>query len=129
PYYLGRNEQSMVHSSVAYAKMKNRRQCMACLSSIGPGATNMVTGAATATINRVPVLILAGDTFAERVQGPVLQQVEAEHSPEQAATTLPEVMRILTSPADTGAVFLAVPQDIGTYAHDYPAELFYRRIW
>lgn len=150
PYYLGRNEQSMVHSAIGYAKMKNRRQCMAVLSSIGPGATNMVTGAATATINRIPVLIMAGDTFAERVQGPVLQQLETEHSqditandvfrpvvrywdrfarPEQVITALPEVMRILTSPSDTGAVFLAIPQDIGTYAFDYPVELFYKRIW
>jgi 3D-(3,5/4)-trihydroxycyclohexane-1,2-dione acylhydrolase (decyclizing) len=150
PYYLGRNEQSMVHSAIGYAKMKNRRQCMACLSSIGPGATNMVTGAATATINRIPVLIMAGDTFAERVQGPVLQQMETEHSqdvtandafrpvvrywdrltrPEQAITALPEVMRVLTSPADAGAVFLAIPQDVGTYAYDYPVELFYKRVW
>lgn len=150
PYYLGRNEQSMVHSAIGYAKLKNRRQCMACLSSIGPGATNMVTGAATATINRIPVLLMSGDTFAERVQGPVLQQLETEHSqdvsandafrpvvrywdrlsrPEQAITALPEVMRVLTSPSDTGAVFLAIPQDIGTYAYDYPVELFYRRVW
>lgn len=150
PYYLGRNEQSMVHSAIGYAKLKNRRQCMACLSSIGPGATNMVTGAATATINRIPVLLMAGDTFAERVQGPVLQQLESEHSPEvsandafrpvvrywdrltrpeQVITTMPEVMRVLTSPSDTGAVFLGVPQDIGTYAYDYPVELFYKRVW
>lgn len=150
PYYLGRNEQSMVHSAIGYAKLKNRRQCMACLSSIGPGATNMVTGAATATVSRIPVLLMAGDTFAERVQGPVLQQLETEHSPEvsandafrpvvrywdrltrpeQAITTLPEVMRVLTSPSDTGAVFLAIPQDIGTYAYDYPVELFYKRVW
>lgn len=150
PYFLGRNEQSMVHSAIGYAKLKNRRQCMACLSSIGPGATNMVTGAATATINRIPVLLLAGDTFAERVQAPVLQQLESEQSqditvndafrpvvrywdrfvrPEQVITALPEVMRVLTSPADTGAVFLGIPQDIGTYAHDYPVELFARRVW
>lgn len=150
PYYLGRNEQSMVHSATAFAKMKNRRQCMAVLSSIGPGGTNMVTGAATATINRIPVLIMAGDTFAERVQAPVLQQLESEHSPEvtandafrpvvryfdritrpeQAITTLPEMMRVLTSPSDTGAVFLAIPQDIGTYAFDYPVALFQERVW
>lgn len=150
PYYLGRNEQSMVHSAIGYAKMKNRRECMAVLSSIGPGATNMVTGAATATINRIPVLIMAGDTFAERVQAPVLQQLETEHSqevtandafrpvvryfdrlsrPEQVITALPEVMRILTSPADTGAAFLGIPQDVGTYAHDYPVELFHKRVW
>ena len=150
PYYLGRNEQSMVHSAIAYSKMKNRRQAMACLSSIGPGATNMVTGAATATINRIPVLLIAGDTFAERVQAPVLQQLENEHSqdmtandafrpvvrywdrlvrPEQIISALPEVMRVLTSPSDTGAVFLAVPQDVGTYAYDYPVELFCKRVW
>lgn len=150
PYYLGRNEQSMVHSAIGFAKLNNRRQCMSVLSSIGPGATNMVTGAATATINRIPVLIMAGDTFAERVQAPVLQQLETEHSqevtandafrpvvryfdrltrPEQAITALPEVMRVLTSPADTGAVFLGIPQDVGSYAHDYPVELFHKRVW
>jgi len=149
-YYLGRNEQAMVHSAIAYAKLKNRRQTFACLSSIGPGATNMVTGAATATVNRIPVLLLAGDVFGERVQAPVLQQIESEHSqdfsandsfravcrywdrlyrPEQAITALPEVMRVLTSPADTGAAFLALPQDIQTYAFDYPEELFFKRVW
>jgi 3D-(3,5/4)-trihydroxycyclohexane-1,2-dione acylhydrolase (decyclizing) len=149
-YYLGRNEQAMVHSAIAYAKLKNRRQTFACLSSIGPGATNMVTGAATATVNRIPVLLLAGDVFGERVQAPVLQQIESEHSqdfsandsfravcrywdrlyrPEQAITALPEMMRVLTSPADTGAAFLALPQDIQTYAFDYPEELFFKRVW
>ncbi|MGY2872868.1 3D-(3,5/4)-trihydroxycyclohexane-1,2-dione acylhydrolase (decyclizing) [Marmoricola sp. URHA0025 HA25] len=150
PYYLSRNEQAMVHTSIAYAKMKNRTQAFACLSSIGPGATNMVTGAATATVNRLPVLILAGDSFAERVQAPVLQQIESEHSqevtandafkpvvrywdrinrPEQLITSLPEVMRTLTSPADTGAAFIAMPQDVGTFAYDYPAEFFRPRVW
>ncbi|MDA8586275.1 3D-(3,5/4)-trihydroxycyclohexane-1,2-dione acylhydrolase (decyclizing) [Rhodobacteraceae bacterium] len=150
PYYLGRNEQSMVHTAIGYAKMKNRQGCMAVLSSIGPGATNMVTGAATATVNRIPVLIMAGDTFSERVQAPVLQQLESEHSqeisandafrpvvryfdrltrPEQAITALPEVMRVLTSPSDTGAVFLGIPQDVGTFAYDYPVELFHKRVW
>ena len=149
-YYLGRNEQAMVHAAIAYAKLKNRKQAFACLSSIGPGATNMVTGAATATVNRIPVLLLAGDVFGERVQAPVLQQIESEHSqdfsandafrpvcrywdrlyrPEQAITALPEVMRVLTSPADTGAAFLALPQDIQTYGFDYPEELFYKRVW
>lgn len=149
-YYLGRNEQAMVHAAIAYAKLKNRLQTFACLSSIGPGATNMVTGAAAATVNRIPVLLLAGDIFGERVQAPVLQQIESEHSqdfsandsfravcrywdrlyrPEQAITALPEVMRVLTSPADTGAAFLALPQDIQTYAFDYPEELFFRRVW
>lgn len=149
-YYLGRNEQAMVHAAIAYAKLKNRLQTFACLSSIGPGATNMVTGAAAATVNRIPVLLLAGDIFGERVQAPVLQQIESEHSqdfsandsfravcrywdrlyrPEQAITALPEVMRVLTSPADTGAAFLALPQDIQTYSFDYPEELFFRRVW
>jgi 3D-(3,5/4)-trihydroxycyclohexane-1,2-dione acylhydrolase (decyclizing) len=149
-YYQTRNEQAMVHASIAYAKMKNRKQTFACLSSIGPGATNMVTGAATATVNRIPVLLLAGDVFAERVQAPVLQQIESEHSqdfsvndsfravsrywdriyrPEQAILALPEVMRTLTSPADTGAVTLALPQDIQTYAFDYPTKLFEKRVW
>lgn len=149
-YYQARNEQAMVLSAMSYAKMCNRKQIFACLSSIGPGATNMVTGAATATVNRIPVLLLAGDVFAERVQAPVLQQLESEHSqdisvndcfkpvsrywdritrPEQAIHSLLEAMRVLTSPADTGAVTLALPQDIQTYAFDYPARLFDRRIW
>lgn len=150
PYYLSRNEQAMVHTAIAYAKMKNRTQAFACLSSIGPGATNMITGAATATVNRLPVLILAGDAFAERVQAPVLQQIESEHCPEvtasdafkpvvrywdrinrpeQLITSLPEVMRTLTSPADTGAAFLAMPQDVGTFAYDFPVDMFRPRIW
>ncbi len=149
-YYQTRNEQAMVMSAIGYAKMKNRRQTFACLSSIGPGATNMVTGAATATVNRLPVLLLAGDIFAERVQAPVLQQLESEHSqdisvndcfkpvsrywdrisrPEQAIQSLPEAMRVLVSPADTGAVTLALPQDIQTYAFDYPVKLFEKRVW
>lgn len=150
PYYLSRNEQAMVHTSIAYAKMKNRQQAFACLSSIGPGAMNMVSGAATATVNRLPVLLLAGDAFAERVQAPVLQQVESEHCPEttsndafrpvvrywdrinrpeQLITSLPEVMRTLTSPSDVGAAFISMPQDIGTYAYDFPVEMFARRLW
>ncbi len=150
PYYLCRNEQAMVHTAVGYAKLKNRLGAFACLTSIGPGATNMVTGAASATINHVPVLLLAGDAFAERVQSPVLQQLEHPASqdtsandtfrpvvrywdrinrPEQLITALPEVMRVLTSPADTGAVFLALPQDIQTYAFDFPEEMFARRVW
>src|SRR5690606_31942479 len=124
-YYQSRNEQAQVHAAVAYAKHKNRLQTFACTSSIGPGATNMVTGAALATVNRIPVLLLPGDIFAERLQAPVLQQIEWEHSPdfsandcfkpvsrywdrinrpEQLITSLPEAMRVLTSPADTGAV-------------------------
>ncbi len=150
PYHLARNEQAMVHTAIAYAKMKNRTQTFACLSSIGPGAANMITGAATATINRIPVLLIAGDSFAERIQSPVLQELESEHSPEtttsdafrpvvrfwdrinrpeQLITSLPEAMRVLTSPADTGAAFLAMPQDVGTFAYDYPTSMFERRVW
>lgn len=149
-YYQTRNEQAMVHTAVAYAKMKNRLQTFACTTSIGPGATNMLTAAAGATINRIPVLLLPGDIFAERRQAPVLQQLESEHSqdvsvndcfkpisrywdrinrPEQLITALPEAMRVLTSPAETGAVTLALPQDVQTMAYDYPAELFEKRVW
>ncbi len=149
-YYQTRNEQAMVHTAAAYAKMKNRLQTFACTTSIGPGATNMITAAAGATINRLPVLLLPGDIFVERLQAPVLQQLESEHSqdisvndcfkpisrywdrinrPEQLITALPEAMRVLTSPAETGAVTLALPQDVQTMAYDYPAELFERRVW
>ena len=149
-YYQARNEQAMVHTSAAYAKMKNRLQTFACTTSIGPGATNMITGAALATINRLPVLLLPGDIFAERIQAPVLQQLESEHSqdisvndcfkpvsrywdrinrPEQIITSLPEAMRVLTSPAETGAVTLALPQDVQTMAFDYPEALFHKRVW
>lgn len=149
-YYQSRNEQAQVHTAVAYAKHKNRMQTFACTSSIGPGATNMITGAALATVNRIPVLLLPGDIFAERIQAPVLQQIEWEHSqdisandafkpvsrywdrlyrPEQLITALPEAMRVLTSPADTGAVTLCLPQDTQTEAYDYPAEMFEKRIW
>src|SRR5439155_4597871 len=129
-YYQARNEQAMVHVATAYAKTKNRLQALACTSSIGPGATNMVTGAAVATVNRLPVLLLPGDIFARRNVAPVLQQLESEHTqaisvndcfkpvsrywdritrPEQLLTALPEAMRVLTSPAETGAVTLALP--------------------
>jgi 3D-(3,5/4)-trihydroxycyclohexane-1,2-dione acylhydrolase (decyclizing) len=149
-YYQCRNEQAMVHTAAAYAKMKNRLQTFVCTSSIGPGATNMITGAAMATVNRLPVLLLPGDIFAERIQAPVLQQVESEHSqdfsvndcfkpvsrywdrinrPEQIITSLLEVMRVLTSPAETGAVTLALPQDVQAMAYDYPLELFEKRVW
>ncbi len=149
-YYQARNEQAQVHAAVAYAKHKNRLQTLACTSSIGPGATNMITGAAVATVNRIPVLLLPGDIFAERVQAPVLQQLEAEHTqdigvndcfksvsrywdrlyrPEQLITAMPEAMRVLTSPANTGAVTLCLPQDVQTEAFDYPAEMFEKRVW
>jgi TPP-dependent trihydroxycyclohexane-1,2-dione (THcHDO) dehydratase len=132
-YYQSRNEQAQVHAAIAFAKQKNRLQTFACTSSIGPGATNMITGTATATVNRIPVLPLPGDIFAERLQSPVLQQLESEYTqdigvnncfkpvsrywdrlyrPEQLITALPEAMRVLASPADTGAVTLALPQDV-----------------
>jgi 3D-(3,5/4)-trihydroxycyclohexane-1,2-dione acylhydrolase (decyclizing) len=149
-YYQGRNEQAMVHAAVAYAKVKNRLQAFACTSSIGPGATNMVTGAATATVNRLPVLLLPGDIFARRNVAPVLQQIEWPTSqdisandcfkpvsrywdrisrPEQLLTALPEAMRVLTDPAETGAVTLALPQDVQAEAFEYPAALFRPRVW
>ena len=149
-YYLARNEQAMVHTATAYAKMSNRLRAFACTSSIGPGATNMITGAATATINRLPVLLLPGDIFARRNVAPVLQQLESGYTqdisvndafkpvsrywdrinrPDQLPFTLMEAMRVLTSPADTGAVTLALPQDVQAEAWDCPAELFEQRIW
>ncbi|MBX7236789.1 MAG: 3D-(3,5/4)-trihydroxycyclohexane-1,2-dione acylhydrolase (decyclizing) [Caldilineales bacterium] len=150
PYFQVRNEQGAVHAAAAYAKVKNRLQTFACLSSIGPGATNMITGAALATINRLPVLLLPGDIFARRNVAPVLQQLESAHSqdisvndcfkpvstywdrlnrPDQLLTALPEAMRVLTSPVETGAVTLALPQDVQTEAFDYPAAFFRRRLW
>jgi 3D-(3,5/4)-trihydroxycyclohexane-1,2-dione acylhydrolase (decyclizing) len=150
PYILMRNEQSAVHLASGFAKMSNRLRTYVCTSSIGPGATNMVTGAALATINRLPVLLLPGDIFARRNVAPVLQQLESPstqdigvndclkpvsrywdriYRPEQIITALPEVMRVLTSPSDTGAVTLALPQDVQTEAYDYPEELFRKRVW
>lgn len=149
-YYQTRNEQAMVHTAAAFAKHTNRMRTLACTSSIGPGASNMVTGAATATINRLPVLLLPGDIFARRNVAPVLQQLESEHSqdisvndcfkpvsrywdrinrPDQLTTSLIESMRVLTSPADTGAVTLSIPQDVQTEAYDYPTALFGKRVW
>jgi 3D-(3,5/4)-trihydroxycyclohexane-1,2-dione acylhydrolase (decyclizing) len=150
PYYLARNEQGMVHAASAYARMRNRLQTLACTSSIGPGATNMVTGAALATINRLPVLLLPGDHFATRVASPVLQELEDPTSldvsvndcfrpvsrffdridrPEQLASSALHAMRVLTDPVETGAVTLALPQDVQAEAHDWPGELFERRVW
>jgi 3D-(3,5/4)-trihydroxycyclohexane-1,2-dione acylhydrolase (decyclizing) len=149
-YYLARNEQAMVHTAAAYAKMHNRLRTLACTTSIGPGATNMITGAAGATINRIPVLLLPGDIFAGRGPAPVLQQIESAQSqdmsvndcfkpvsrywdrinrPEQVITALPEAIRVLTSPAETGAVTLALPQDVQAEAFDYPSALFEPRVW
>jgi len=149
-YYQTRNEQAMVHTAAAYAKMKNRLQTLVCTTSIGPGASNMITAAAGATINRLPVLLLPGDIFARRNVAPVLQQLESEHSqdisvndcfkpisrywdrinrPDQIITALPEAMRVLTSPVDTGTVTLALPQDVQAEAFDYPSGLFEKRVW
>ncbi|HRW49906.1 MAG TPA: 3D-(3,5/4)-trihydroxycyclohexane-1,2-dione acylhydrolase (decyclizing) [Caldilinea sp.] len=149
-YYQVRNEQGAVHAATAYAKVKNRMQTFACLTSIGPGATNMITGAATATINRLPVLLLPGDIYARRNVAPVLQQVESAQSqdfsvndcfkpvskywdrinrPDQLITALPEAMRVLTSPSETGAVTLALPQDVQAEAYDYPVAFFRKRVW
>src|SRR4026207_2420233 len=149
-YYQTRNEQAMVHAAAAYTKMKNRLQTMVCTTSIGPGATNMITAAAGATINRLPVLLLPGDIFARRNVAPVLQQLESEHTqdisvndcfrpisrywdrinrPDRIITALPEAMRVLTSPVDTGTVTLALPQDVQAEAFDYPSGLFEKRVW
>jgi 3D-(3,5/4)-trihydroxycyclohexane-1,2-dione acylhydrolase (decyclizing) len=149
-YYLCRNEQAMVHTAAAFAKTSFRLRTLACITSIGPGATNMLTGAAAATINRVPVLLLPGDIFARRNVAPVLQQLESPSTqdisvndcfkpvsrywdriqrPEQLLTSLPEAMRVLTSPADTGAVTLSLPQDVQAEAFDFPEEFFRKRVW
>jgi 3D-(3,5/4)-trihydroxycyclohexane-1,2-dione acylhydrolase (decyclizing) len=150
PYYPSRNEQAQVHLSAAFAKMNNRLRAFACTSSIGPGATNMITGAAAASINHLPVLLLPGDIFSRRNVAPVLQQLESGSSqdisvndcfkpvsrywdrinrPDQILTSLPEVMRVLTSPADTGAVVLALPQDVQTESYEYPLEFLEPRVW
>ena len=150
PYYQTRNEQSMVHTAAGFARAMRRTQTLACTSSIGPGATNMVTGAATATINRMPVLLLASDYYATRHQGPVLQQLEHPSEvdvsvndcfrpvsrffdritrPEQLLTALPQTMRVLTDPAETGTVTLSLPQDVQAHAYDYPSSFFAERTW
>ncbi|HEY6597473.1 MAG TPA: 3D-(3,5/4)-trihydroxycyclohexane-1,2-dione acylhydrolase (decyclizing) [Asanoa sp.] len=150
PYHLARNEQAMVHASVGYARMTNRLQAFACTASIGPGSTNMVTGAALATVNRIPVLLLPSDAFATRVANPVLQELEEPRSydisvndafrplsrffdrvnrPEQLPSALLGAMRVLFDPAETGAVTLALPQDVQAEAYDWPEALFDRRVW
>ncbi|MBT2212522.1 MULTISPECIES: 3D-(3,5/4)-trihydroxycyclohexane-1,2-dione acylhydrolase (decyclizing) [Actinomadura] len=150
PYRAARNEQAMVHAAVGYARMHDRLRAYACTTSVGPGATNMVTGAALATINRIPVLLLPGDVFATRVANPVLQELEDARSydvsvndcfkpvsrywdrinrPEQLPAALLAAMRVLTDPAETGAVTLALPQDVQAEAHDWPVELFAERTW
>ena len=150
PYYLCRNEQGAVHIAAGFAKTRNRKATFACTTSIGPGATNMVTGAALATVNRLPVLLLPGDIFARRNVAPVLQQIESEstqdvsandafravsrywdriYRPDQLISSLPEAMRVLTSPAQTGAVTIAMPQDVQAEAGEYPVEMFEPRVW
>ncbi len=150
PYHQARNEQGMVHASVGYTRMRNRLSTMACTSSIGPGATNMITGAALATVNRLPVLLLPGEVFATRVANPVLQELEDSRTgdvsvndafrpvsryfdriyrPEQLPSSLLSAMRVLIDPAETGAVTICLPQDVQAEAYDWPAEFFDRRIW
>ena len=150
PYYQPCNEQAMVHIAAGFAKATQRKQTLACSSSIGPGATNMMTGAATATVNRLPVLLLPSDYYATRHQGVVLQQLEHPISadvsvndafrpvsrffdrinrPEQLLSALPEAMRVLTDPAETGAVTVSLPQDVQAHAYDYPEHFFAERVW
>ena len=150
PYFMARNEQAMVHTAVAYARTKNRLQTFAVTASIGPGSTNMVTGAALATIDRIPVLLLPSDVFANRMPDPVLQQLEYPLGPdvtvndafrpvsryfdriwrpEMLLASAPQAMRVLTDPAETGAVTLALPQDVQAEAYDWPVEFFEDRTW
>jgi 3D-(3,5/4)-trihydroxycyclohexane-1,2-dione acylhydrolase (decyclizing) len=147
--YQGKNEQGMAHAAIGYAKQKNRREIIACTSSIGPGALNMVTAAGTASVNRIPLLLFPGDTFACRQPDPVLQQLENPTSisitandafkavskywdrvvrPEQLMTAMINAMRVLTDPADTGAVTICLPQDVEGEAYDYPVEFLERRV-
>lgn len=149
-YVLGRNEQAMVHTAVAYARQKDRLQAWAVTASIGPGSTNMLTGAALATINRLPVLLLPADTFATRVSAPVLQELELPSSgditvndafkplsryfdrvwrPEQLPAALLGAMRVLTDPVETGTATVSIPQDVQAEAHDWPESLFAERTW
>ncbi len=150
PYYLARNEQGQVHAATAFAKMRNRLQAFACTASTGPGSTNMITGAALATTNRIPVLLLPSDMFATRGPDPVLQQLEDTRGgdvtvndafrpvskyfdritrPEQLISAALAAMRVLTDPVETGAVTLALPQDVQAEAYDWPEEFFRRRVW
>ncbi|GAA3343727.1 3D-(3,5/4)-trihydroxycyclohexane-1,2-dione acylhydrolase (decyclizing) [Amorphoplanes nipponensis] len=150
PYHLARNEQAMVHAAVGYARMRNRLSAMACTASIGPGSTNMLTGAALATVNRIPVLLLPSDVFATRVAAPVLQELEDPRGydvsvndafrplsrffdrvwrPEQLASALLGAMRVLTDPVETGAVTVCLPQDVQAEAYDFPDALFAKRVW
>ena len=145
-----RNEQGMVHAAAGYARMRNRLSTWACTASIGPGSSNMLTGAALATVNRLPVLLLPSDVFATRVSGPVLQELESPAGqdltvndafrplsrffdrvwrPEQLPAALLGAMRVLTDPAETGAATIALPQDVQAQAYDWPEELFAERVW
>jgi 3D-(3,5/4)-trihydroxycyclohexane-1,2-dione acylhydrolase (decyclizing) len=149
PTWRGQNEQSMALAAVAFAKAKRRRQIMIATSSIGPGATNMVTAAGVAHSNRLPVLLLSGDTFVNRLPDPVLQQVEHFNNPsisvndafravtrywdrivkpEQLMASLPQAVAVLTDPAECGPAFIALPQDVQGEAFDYPAEFFEQRV-
>lgn len=150
PFVQGRNEQALAHAAIAFAKASNRKQTIAVTASIGPGALNMVTAAGLATVNRLPVLLLPGDTYATRRQGPVLQQIELPQSPditandafrpvsrffdritrpEQLLTALPQAFRVLANPVETGAVVLALPQDVQSHAFDYPLSFFEEKDW
>ncbi|MFE9999465.1 3D-(3,5/4)-trihydroxycyclohexane-1,2-dione acylhydrolase (decyclizing) [Streptomyces avermitilis] len=150
PYHQGRNEQAMVHAAVGYARQSNRLSTHAVTTSIGPGATNLVTGAALATVNHLPVLLLPGDTFATRPADPVLQQLEVPYAgdvsvndclrpvsryfdrvtrPEALIPAALQAMRVLTDPVETGAVTLALPQDVQAEAYDWPEEFFAERTW
>jgi 3D-(3,5/4)-trihydroxycyclohexane-1,2-dione acylhydrolase (decyclizing) len=149
-FYRPQNEQAMVHIAAAFAKHRNRLATFACTTSIGPGATNMITGAAGATVNRIPVLLLPSDYFANRVPDPVLQQLEHPlerdvsasdafrpvsrffdriSRPEQLVASLPEAFRVLTDPAETGAVTITLPEDVQAEAHNWPVEFFEKRVW
>ncbi|MGA8355422.1 MAG: 3D-(3,5/4)-trihydroxycyclohexane-1,2-dione acylhydrolase (decyclizing) [Solirubrobacteraceae bacterium] len=150
PYYQAKNEQAMVHMAIGFAKVNDRLSTLACSASIGPGATNMVTGAATATVNRVPVLLLPSDTFANRLQGPPMQALDDPaigdltvndcfrpvsrffdrvSRPEQLLTTLPEAIRTLLDPERTGAVTVSLHQDVQAEAYNFPAAFFVERTW
>lgn len=150
PHYQGKNEQSMVHAAIGYAKATNRASTLACTASAGPGATNMISGAATATTNRIPVLILPADVINNRKGDPVLQQIEHPverdvsandafrpvsryfdriTTPSQLLVTLPEAMRVLTDPVETGAVVVCLPQDVQGEAYDFPEAFFTPRVW
>ncbi|XVU22143.1 3D-(3,5/4)-trihydroxycyclohexane-1,2-dione acylhydrolase (decyclizing) [Actinoplanes sp. CA-054009] len=150
PYRLARNEQAMVHTAAGFARMRNRLSTLACTASIGPGSTNMLTGAALATVNRLPVLLLPSDVFATRAASPVLQELEDPRGydvsvndafrplsrffdriwrPEQLPSALLAAMRVLTDPAETGAVTLCLPQDVQAEAYDFPDALFAKRVW